>query len=563
MNKHFIRLALIGAAALPLAQAHTPEKKLHDLALVETLLKHNPNIQFSVAQKTDSLSLDASINLQGQQAHIPLALLSPLTDSLTRASSYNRSAFVRTISTRPTLCNDEIVFLEKRNLVCSAKASELIGRTINPAHMPRIAICGSGGSMRAALGFGGLLKSFDTNGILDTAHYVAGVSGSTWLICPWLISGQSYSDFFDAYVKRVVEGTIPNTLKGIGSNVKDFIEAVTKTFLRRIAFGEVPTIIDFWGLIIGLQVLDQASKNHYSDVNLDSQLKNFVSGQAPCPIYTAINPIRKNTAFQWVEFTPFEVMNYGLNAAVPAWGFGRKFNTGSSINNLPPLELGYLMGIWGSAISITLKEIYEKFIDQLQPKELFAPLKALLTETCIGQLRVFPAHIRNPTHDMHGMPDPKPEYHIYLDAGMDINIPFIPFLKPERKIDLIIVCDAGGDMYFAGAVKGAAAWAQKNNIPFPTIDYHKAESNTFSVFDDGPTSPAPVLIYLPAIPNAHFSDPTYDPMAPAFHGITSLEWTQRQTDQMIGLMKMAGDEAFHAIVNVIDTLAQRKAARNP
>ncbi|HBL98937.1 TPA: hypothetical protein DDZ86_04830 [Candidatus Dependentiae bacterium] len=557
----YFRILLTYVLLFPFLCFSKADERVCDQTLAPTLLEQEPQLEFSVSPGNKTSSLEATVTINGKKISVPHAMVVRLCASLAKASSYaSKTAHVRTISTRPSLCNDEIVFLEKRNLVAAQAASGLIGRTIDPAHMPRIAVIGSGGSMHAALALGGLLKSFDASGLLQTTHYVAGVSGSTWLISAWLASGKSYSEFFKDYTERVAEGLIPNTLKGIGGYVGDFVDALAQTFLRRLFYGEIPTIIDFWGLVIGLECLDKKSRDDYSNTSLCSQLQNFSSGNAPCPIYTAINPINKNTAFQWVEFSPFEVMNYGLNAAVPTFGFGRQFNTGTSINNHPPLELGYLMGIWGSAISITLREIYTMFLSNLEPKELFAPLKDLIMETPIGQLRVFPAHIRNPTHDMHGMPDSKSSFHIYLDAGMDINLPFVPLLKPERKVDLIIACDDGGDTYFAGALKNAAAWAKVNNIPFPTIDYHVAESNIFSVFDDGPDSQAPVLIYLPAITNPRF-DPNYDPFVKGYHGVTSLEWTQHQIDQITGLMEMAGDEAKQTIVEVIDRLAQRKAAK--
>lgn len=45
-----------------------------------------------------------------------------------------------------------------------------------------VAILGSGGGFRAMVGFSGVMKALYESGILDCATYVAGLSGSTWLV---------------------------------------------------------------------------------------------------------------------------------------------------------------------------------------------------------------------------------------------------------------------------------------------------------------------------------------------------------------------------------------------
>lgn len=48
--------------------------------------------------------------------------------------------------------------------------------------VPVIAIAGSGGGFRAMVGFSGVMKALFESGVLDCATYVAGLSGSTWLV---------------------------------------------------------------------------------------------------------------------------------------------------------------------------------------------------------------------------------------------------------------------------------------------------------------------------------------------------------------------------------------------
>lgn len=46
--------------------------------------------------------------------------------------------------------------------------------------VPHIALIGSGGGQRAAVGLMGSLYQLEKEGLLDTLLYLGGVSGSTW-----------------------------------------------------------------------------------------------------------------------------------------------------------------------------------------------------------------------------------------------------------------------------------------------------------------------------------------------------------------------------------------------
>lgn len=54
---------------------------------------------------------------------------------------------------------------------------------VSSFQVPVVAILGSGGGFRAMVGFSGVMKALYESGILDCATYIAGLSGSTWLVC--------------------------------------------------------------------------------------------------------------------------------------------------------------------------------------------------------------------------------------------------------------------------------------------------------------------------------------------------------------------------------------------
>lgn len=66
--------------------------------------------------------------------------------------------------------------------------------------VPTIAIVGSGGGFRAMVCFSGVMKALYESGVLDCATYVAGLSGSTWLVgrllsfrCTYKIIGEQHT----------------------------------------------------------------------------------------------------------------------------------------------------------------------------------------------------------------------------------------------------------------------------------------------------------------------------------------------------------------------------------
>ena len=45
---------------------------------------------------------------------------------------------------------------------------------------PTVAVMGSGGGIRAMVGYLGCLKALEDMGVLDSTTYLSGLSGSTW-----------------------------------------------------------------------------------------------------------------------------------------------------------------------------------------------------------------------------------------------------------------------------------------------------------------------------------------------------------------------------------------------
>lgn len=82
------------------------------------------------------------------------------------------------------LCQEEKSFLEKRAQFTKAALARYLDipeATIHPDDVPTIAMCGSGGGLRALVAGTSSYLSTKEAGLFDCVTYTAGVSGSCWL----------------------------------------------------------------------------------------------------------------------------------------------------------------------------------------------------------------------------------------------------------------------------------------------------------------------------------------------------------------------------------------------
>ncbi|HBY05975.1 TPA: hypothetical protein DEG75_03435 [Candidatus Dependentiae bacterium] len=546
--KHLLSLLIIGLSVLSEGQIIGAPRTLHDVAVTRVLQQrtneHPGTIQFSPKDRS---------------------LLANLYNLLIQNNPHkNQVATVRTFPTTFTLCPQEEEFLELRNQKCLAALEAFIGEKIDPATMPNIGVVGSGGGFRAMFSVAGFLSGLDHIGFLDAARHITSLSGSTWAITPWMYSDMSYQDFAPILIKRATSGILSKQLDEQIGDIVNSLVIVGDCFLRKLAFNEIPTIIDLYGLLLAMTLLDPTQKNSYLETDLSKQALRLADGSTPMPIYTAVAAHKKEPFYHWVEFTPYEVALLDDHFATESWGFGRAFSKGQSVNAAPSLSAGFLMGCWGSAISPSVKEIYQHTIGKIEPQALFKPLQDLLGETSIGNLRFFPAYIKTPSFKMENVPLSKEKHQVLIDSGFELNLPVVSLIQPARSTDLILICDISGDIETLNELKKTEIYAQQHNLPFPRVSYEGLLERPFTVFDDGPEANTPVVVYFPLCTNQHFN-PHFDPCKflgiGGFLNTSNFAYSEYEAGLIAGLFKTAAQDAQDALQNIVRTLIQRKAQR--
>ena len=296
-----------------------------------------------------------------------------------------------------SLCKDELDFRVRRKRHTTTALAKYLGipeGDIDPDDVPTIAMCGSGGGLRALVAGASSYLSTQEAGLFDCVTYTAGVSGSCWLQTLYYssICGQRHNKILDHLKNRInVHIAYPPTALEL------FTRAPTNKFLLSGCVEKLkgdPTadfgLVDVYGLLLAARLLVPRGELGVDpfDLKISNQRAYLSKGEHPLPIYTAVRheiPVslpkeeigksdvlpeslkekaKREAWFQWFEFTPYELWCEELDAGIPTFAVGRKFQRGNSVlrddgYGQPETRIPLLMGIWGSAFCATLAHYYK------------------------------------------------------------------------------------------------------------------------------------------------------------------------------------------------------------
>ncbi|KAJ5729379.1 uncharacterized protein N7483_003887 [Penicillium malachiteum] len=390
------------------------------------------------------------------------------------------------------LCEEEKEFRRKRQKHAVKALAEYLNipeEDIHPEDVPVIAMCGSGGGLRALVAGTGSYLAAQESGLWDCVTYTAGVSGSCWLQTLYnsSITDRNFNKLVDHLKSRLdVHIAFPpkalNLLTTAPTNkylLSGFVEKLKGD--PGADFG----LVDIYGLLLAARLMVPRGELGVldSDLKLSQQQANLLDGSNPLPIYTAVRheiPMMENENgessvmpeevmreanreawFQWFEFTPYEFFCEELGAGIPTWALGRHFQGGNSDLSrenfpIPELRIPGLMGIWGSAFCATLSHYYKEIRPLVTGLAGFGGIDSLIQGKNKDLIRVHPidpATIPNYVIGMKGqLPDSCPDSifqstHLRLmDAGMSNNLPIYPLLRPGRDVDILVAFDASADI---------------------------------------------------------------------------------------------------------------------
>ena len=322
------------------------------------------------------------------------------------------------------LCPDEIAFVSQRKKFTTQALARYLGipeADVDPRDVPTIAICGSGGGLRALVAGTSSFLCTQEAGLFDCATYTAGVSGSCWL----------QTLYFSSLGARRHCSIIEHLKHRIGVHIAyppSFLELLTRAPTNKYLLSGIieklkgdPNadfgIVDVYGLLLASRLLvprDELSVDD-RDLKLSNQRTHLVEGANPLPIYAAVRheiPVEEQKAkgrvsdavkekakkeawFQWFEFTPYELWCEEWDAGIPSWSIGRRFSKGRGLFNehdlaLPELGIPFMMGIWGSAFCATLAHYYKEVRPVIKGLEGFGGIDDLIEEKNDDLIKLHP-----------------------------------------------------------------------------------------------------------------------------------------------------------------------------
>ncbi|OPB37998.1 cytosolic phospholipase A2 [Trichoderma guizhouense] len=407
------------------------------------------------------------------------------------------------------LCDEEKDYLLRRKLITRAALANYLGlkeKDINPDDVPTIAMCGSGGGMRALIAGTGSMFATDEDGLFDCVTYTAGVSGSCWLQLLYL------SSFSKGSVGSLIQHLKARASTHIAYPPVAFQSLTSLPTSKYLLSGLVEKLkgdahadfglVDIYGLLLGARFLIPRGELGVDarDFKLSNQRLYLRHGQRPMPIYTAVRheipaaetedppkqepamstveEIKKEPYFQWFEITPYEFFCEEFSAGIPTWALGRRFSDGRDVADhgfhLPEVRTPLLMGIFGSAFCATLSHYYREIRPLLRTITGFQTIDDLVSVRNDDLSKVHPidpAIIPNFAYQMYGkLPSTTPrsildgEYIQLMDAGMSNNLPIYPLLRPGRNVDILIAFDASADIKTDNWLSVADGYARQRGV---------------------------------------------------------------------------------------------------
>lgn len=195
------------------------------------------------------------------------------------------------------LCPDERAFIGKRKRYTTralARYLDIREADIDPRDVPTIAMCSSGGGLRALVAGTSSYLSAQEAGLFDCATYTAGVSGSCWL----------QTLYYSSIGGRRHDNIIGHLKRRLGVHIAyppSFLELVTRAPTNKyLLSGSIEKLkgdpkadfglVDVYGLLLATRLLvprDELSVDS-RDLKLSNQRSYLANGANPLPIYSAV-----------------------------------------------------------------------------------------------------------------------------------------------------------------------------------------------------------------------------------------------------------------------------------
>ncbi|KAJ5949088.1 hypothetical protein N7454_000672 [Penicillium verhagenii] len=406
----------------------------------------------------------------------------------------------------------------------------------NVSNLPNIAIAASGGGYRAMLNGAGAMKAFDSRvsnstatghlgGLLQSATYVAGLSGGSWLVGSIYINNftsvadlQTYSSGEPWQLgNNIFEGPDTGGLQIL--DTADYFKDLAEAVDDKKDAGFDTSITDIWGRALAFQMFDSSQGGLDYTWSSIAKTAQFIAGDYPMPLVVA-------DSLQSWEFGTFDPTIF---AFAPLEYLGSRFENGSIASNETCVRgydnAGFIIGTSSTLFNEAITELgsnsssITSWAEDVL-KDLFAKFDS--ADNDIASYEPNPFYGYNDDSLAQGT-----ELDI-VDGGEDgQNVPLHPLIQPERAVDVIFAVDSSADTdyYWPNGTSLVATYERSLNVSgigngtaFPAIPDQNTFINLglntrptfFGCNSSNITGPAPLVVYLANYPySAQSNTSTY------------------------------------------------------
>ncbi|CAG7963637.1 unnamed protein product [Penicillium nalgiovense] len=418
----------------------------------------------------------------------------------------------------------------------------------NSSNLPNIGIAVSGGGWRALMNGAGAVKAFDSRtynasatghlgGLLQSATYISGLSGGSWLLGSIYINNFTTVDKLQTHEagsvwqfgNSIIKGPDAGGIQLLDSAgyYKDLADAVDGK--KKAGFDT--TLTDIWGRALSYQMFNASNGGLRYTWSSIADTPEFQDGDYPMPFVVADgrNPgelvIGSNSTVY--EFNPWEFGTFDptIFGFVPLEYLGSKFESGSLPSNESCIRgfdsAGFVIG--------TSSSLFNQFLLQINTTSLPSFIKDVFNGILFDldqEQNDIAAYDPNPfyKYNEHSSPYAAQKMLDVVDGGEDgQNVPLHPLIQPERHVDVIFAVDSSADTdyFWPNGTSLVATYERSlnssgiaNGTSFPAVPDQNTFINLglstrpsfFGCDSSNQTGPSPLVVYIPNAPYSYHSN---------------------------------------------------------
>lgn len=387
--------------------------------------------------------------------YVPTKVDCPSDVNLTRKADGLSAQEAKYIASRHTKATESLrQYLKPLDIKARGNSSFDVDAFLNQSS-PRLAVAAAGGGLRATLTGAGVMAALDNRvdssskvgGFLQATEYMSGLSGGSWLVGHMALSDLITGADLAAALSRLFK--LPGSMGTLGILTKVIFDTTSKH-----GAGYQTSVTDQWGRLIYYMCANAGLNSSDPTWSGIKHLDSFTSFDMPFPIILGttlfpgtsfdVTTIGFNNSI--VEMTPYEWGTWDRNVRhfVDTEYLGTSFENGKPTGQCTTGydNAGFLLGTSSNVFNSPLADLGFEGILGILLQDLIKALEVV--NLADYELGVY----ENPFYKLDGISSNQTiSKGMYVcDGGFDLEtIPILPFLQPEREVDVVVAIDPSTD----------------------------------------------------------------------------------------------------------------------